>query len=262
MDMKCESFDSVLWESYPGAYGNLRDDVKMLMGELPMAPQTRLRRMETEEKTDEQILFDNICENLSHQMSFYRATYLVMPYLVTFLEHKDFTWQCTIISELGFILATDIPENKGEESVPDEIFESYMASIVRLKEMTKTFAETHIEEIRALKDSKREELLVGLIAILENPVIAYLLILNSGQDICFVCEQCEYCYEGDEEQEIQIAAPTDACETYKECRKLLYGLGIAEEKIQAISDYYGTLTCPECGAVMPMFDAMKAYFFG
>ena len=56
MNIKYEPWDSPLWETYGGAYGILCDDVKMLMGELPMAPQTRPRRLETEEKTDEQIL--------------------------------------------------------------------------------------------------------------------------------------------------------------------------------------------------------------
>lgn len=65
-----------------------------------------------------------------------------------------------------------------------------------LREQTKAFIYAHIHKIRALDDNTREEFLVALIAIWQNPVIAYMLILNCWQDYYFVCEQCEYCYEG------------------------------------------------------------------
>ena len=44
--------------------------------------------LDFEEKECDQINFDNLCENLSHQLSFYNATYLAMPYLLLFLEKK------------------------------------------------------------------------------------------------------------------------------------------------------------------------------
>lgn len=265
MEIKYEPFDSPRWETYGGAYGNVCDDIKRLMGELPLEPQTKLRRLETEEKTDEQILFDNICTSLYHQMSFYDASYLAVPYLTAFLERKkaDFAWQCAILSELGCILATDIPENRGNALVPDDILQSYAASTALLRQETSVFIKTHTAQIRALDDSKREALLIALLAILEDRTLAYMLFLNSWQEYYFVCGQCEYCYEGEDEDELenQVVPASDTCEAYKVCYQMLCDLGATEQKLGVISNYYGTLTCPECGAVMPMLDAMKGYFF-
>lgn len=266
MGIKYEAWDSPRWETYSGAYGNICDDLKMLVGELPMDSQARLRRLDTEEKTDEQILFDNICENLSHQMSFYDASYLAMPYLVAFLEHKqgDFTWESNILVELGGILATDIPQNKGKVFIPDEILENYAASIARLCELTKAFMQTHTAEIRALEDGEREQLLIAHIAILGDRALAYILFMTYWQEYYFSCPHCDFCYEdeGEGAPEGQLVPASETCEPYRACYKMLCELGATDEEIRVISDYYGTLTCPECGAVMPMLNAMKYYLLG
>lgn len=65
--------DSPLFEVYRGAYGNIADYLVILMGERKDAQETfRLRRLERTEKTNYEIAFDNLCENLWHQMSFIR----------------------------------------------------------------------------------------------------------------------------------------------------------------------------------------------
>ena len=71
--------DSELWEIYRGAYGNVSREVAILMGEPILEPQKKLRRLDMEEKEDYRIAFDNLSENLMHQMSFYEAAWLVMP---------------------------------------------------------------------------------------------------------------------------------------------------------------------------------------
>ena len=48
----------------------------------------KLRRLDPEEKDDFRIAFDNLFENLCHQMSFYYATYLVLPYLVNLSGYR------------------------------------------------------------------------------------------------------------------------------------------------------------------------------
>lgn len=112
--MRLTEFSSGLWEEYRGAYGSVRREVEILMdGTTAPPPQQKLRRLDTEEKDDYRIAFDNLCEGLSHQMSFYSATYLVLPYMAKLLEEKeaagDFQWQVLILSEMGVCLATDVP---------------------------------------------------------------------------------------------------------------------------------------------------------
>ncbi|HJA40602.1 MAG TPA: hypothetical protein H9667_03625 [Firmicutes bacterium] len=59
-------------ETFLGAYGNVvRDIAYPTPNEIEM---TRPRG-----KSDHQIVFDNLCANLSQQMSFYDATDLVLP---------------------------------------------------------------------------------------------------------------------------------------------------------------------------------------
>lgn len=123
MEIKLVDLNSELWETFCGAYGNVSKEVEILMGEPITEPQEKLRRLDSEEKEDYRIAFDNLCENLSHQMSFYEATYLALPYLVQLLERNSksgsFEWKLTMISELGLCLATDFPEAK-EVIIPAE----------------------------------------------------------------------------------------------------------------------------------------------
>ena len=113
--MKLVPFDSELWEVYRGAYGNVCEEVRIVIGDIEnIPPQSKLLRLDLEEKNDYEIAYDNLWANLWHQMSFYDATYIVMPYMLKFLEkNKDnFDIQLSVISNMGICLATDIPNNK------------------------------------------------------------------------------------------------------------------------------------------------------
>lgn len=83
---------------------------------------SKIIRLDFSEKDSYRINFDNLCENLSHQLSFYKATYLAMPYLVLLLEKKrraqDFDWQLLIIREAGMILSTDLPYENSAAKPP------------------------------------------------------------------------------------------------------------------------------------------------
>lgn len=58
---------SNLWEIYMGAYGSILDEITILAKDIP----------HTEEENKQfETAFDNLCENLWHQMSFYNASYL------------------------------------------------------------------------------------------------------------------------------------------------------------------------------------------
>lgn len=85
-----QEFDSPLWESYRGAYGNVMDYLAILMGERDEAPETfQLRCLDNSPKTHYEMAFDNLCENLWHQMSFYPATWLAVPYLARLMERWE-----------------------------------------------------------------------------------------------------------------------------------------------------------------------------
>lgn len=51
MEIKLLPFDSELWEEYRGAYGNVCEEVKILMGDIKDIPtQYKLRRLDFDEK--------------------------------------------------------------------------------------------------------------------------------------------------------------------------------------------------------------------
>lgn len=145
--LKPIKFTSPLWNQYRGAYGDVREDVAFLFCPSELMPDTeKVRRLDDEEKDNYEINFDNLSENLTHQLSLYDAAYLVMPYLVLLLEKKrqenNFDWQMKIIMLAGDVLSTDIPYFGGgseETNMPEEIMESYRLSVDVLKEMTKDF---------------------------------------------------------------------------------------------------------------------------
>lgn len=148
-------FDSPLWNRYTGAYGNVCMEVRILLGDVAdIPPQGKLNRFDTADKDDYRIAFDNLCENLWHQMGFYDGLYLVLPYMVTLLERKkadnDFAWQLAIISSMGICLATDSLYNGNNTFTPEAILGSYHAAIKKLQDEAKIFLQTYQAEISAL----------------------------------------------------------------------------------------------------------------
>ncbi len=116
-----EDTDSFLWEVYRGAYGNVAAEVEVMMGAREEAPEAlKLRRLETVPKTNYEIVFDNLFENLYHQMSFYQATWLVIPYLAKIMskweEEEDLEWVFRGIMAAGSTLATDVFGDRPEDN--------------------------------------------------------------------------------------------------------------------------------------------------
>lgn len=126
-------FNSPLWAEYRGAYGDVLEQVAFLFCPEELVPEmSKIIRLDFSEKDSYRINFDNLCENLSHQLSFYMATYLAFPYLVLLLEKKrrarDFDWQLLIIREAGMILSTDLPYENSTSKPPREVWDSYQLS--------------------------------------------------------------------------------------------------------------------------------------
>ena len=94
------------------------------------------------------IIFDNI----THQMTFYSATYVVVPHMVRLLEQvleeKDVEHAHLLIFNLGICLATDIPWNHFEE-VDSPLLNDYNIAAQKLAGLTKRvidFMETSFTE--------------------------------------------------------------------------------------------------------------------
>lgn len=271
-------FTSTLWDTYHGAYGDVREDVAFLFCPKDLVPEMdKLRRLDFEEKDDEQINFDNLCENLSHQLSFYDATYLALPYLVLLLEKKrleqDFHWQMRIIEETGIILSTDIPYyHEGETDVPLEVSESYQLAKTLLRDMTKEFLKQHIDEIKQQPGEDREYLATALLSIFGDPEAAYQLIMGSWEQMIVTCTECDYFDEdmeiadfSDKELIEEQVIPAESVigkwdkksfgDTYVWFSNLVHELEVESE--WKLPYFYGTYTCPECGHKGIVMDLMK-----
>lgn len=284
MDIKLTPYNSELWETFRGAYGNVCEEVKIIMGDLePPQNFLKLRRLDPEEKDSYRIAFDNLCENITHQLSFYDATYIVMPYMMKLLEkkeaEKDFDWQFTIICEMGICLATDIPGNMYSKLEDEEIKESYEASIALFQEKTKNFLNHYMEELKALDDDLKTYFVNALMAIFVDREAAFILALGGWEESEIFCSTCECegdIYFDEEEDDSEDFVSTSFKnitpapiknndnksndDTYNWYINILNQLG-ATRAITIISYYYGTLTCPQCNTTKTTIDFVKDFHF-
>ncbi len=284
MDIKLTPYDSKLWDVYRGAYGNVCEMVQVVMGDLePSSNPLKLRRLDPEDKDNYRIVFDNLCENLTHQLSFYDATYLVMPYMVKLLEKKktenDFDWQLTIICEMGICLATDIPTNMDFEIKNEDIIESYKTSVDLFIEQTKQFLNEHMEQLQSLDDNTKSMFVTALMAIFVDREAAFTLILGAWEESEIFCNTCE-CEgyisfnndfdkddsdEGLSDEEFfevslkDITPASSGNDTYNWYIDILNKLG-AENEAAIIPYYYGTLACPKCKTTKPVMNFIKDFY--
>ena len=269
-----QELDSLLWESYRGAYGNVSEYLVILMGEREEAPETfKLRRLDKTPKTNYEMAFDNLCENLWHQMSFYSATWLALPYLARLMEgwekEKDTEWLFRGILAIGSCLATDVYGDKPGE---DYVRESYENAVLQIRDMTIDFLAEHIDYVREKDIHWRRELAFAVTAILGEKNLAYLFFL-SGLGSCYiVCPGCENC---DEEIEFGYFDPDERIEKAEVPVEKWDGESLADVKLwlfnlfallddtegmECLCYYFGTYTCPECGDRIPVLRGMEEYF--
>lgn len=267
-------FSSPLWEEYHGAYGDIREDVAFLFCPKEILPEMqKIMRLDFENKADDTINFDNLCENLTHQMSFYDATYLAMPYLALLFELKrqqqDFEWQYQILCQVGMIFATDIPyrNSKEPESLPQEIQNSYQQSKKFFEQMAQEFLEQNMDRLKEKEEGDLQFFCTALLAVLKDPQAAYQLVMGSWEQVSVECPNCEY-YDEDMESEgfytpdivkERVSPAKDLQEpnksTYQWLCSLFDAFGI--EDAWKLPYYYGTYTCPECGETGILMDWMK-----
>lgn len=292
-ELKLVSLDSDLWETFRGAYGNVVNDVKLITGEekeldehdIALLNRRQSRQGEKENASDvEKIALDNLFESIAHQMTFYPAIYIVMPYLVKLLEKRradnDFDGQLSLISDMGLLVAIDNFDDDDGDGIDRDILESFNISILKLQEITKRFLEQNIDKIRQLKTDSYYKIpfLTSVLGILGNDRKASAVMFMSMWESCFmVCPECEDCnediefYSMDELKEAEGIIPADSVigqwdgtsldNTYVWFTNLLL---IAGEDMHAeyMSYFYGTYECRECGKKNQVIELMKEYYFG
>ena len=259
--MQLLDLSSGLWQVYPGAYGSVREEISTLMS-APVPPQEKLRRLDPEEKDGERVAFDNLCENLSHQGSFYPALYVALPYIARLFQQKagDFSWQLAILTEAGMSLATDVPWNHSGEEYPEDILSGFQEAAALLAEGAKEFLARYPDQLKQLAAYRREGFYTGLTALLGDRKAAYVLMMNYWQT-CYL--QCRKCGNPDEDLELgdreQLKKLKPARTWLQKWDRRSYGgvllqldgvmkrLGDRESR-KKLALYRGSYTCPRCGA--------------
>ena len=269
-----QEFDSTLWETYRGAYGNVREYLVILTGEREDAPETfKLRRLDNTLKTNYELAFDNLCENLWHQMSFYPATWLTVPYLARLMEgwekEGDAEWMFQGILAVGNCLATDVYGDRPEE---DYVLESYENAIWQIRDMTVDFLAGHMDYVREKHISWRRGFAFAVTAIMGEKRLAFMLMMSELESCYIVCPGCENC---DEEIEFGYFDPSKRIEKAEVPAKKWDGESLADiriwlfnlfallddtEGIERLRYYFGTYTCPECGERTDVFTGTAGYF--
>ncbi|MCI9106429.1 MAG: hypothetical protein HFG57_10830 [Lachnospiraceae bacterium] len=269
-----QKFDSILWEVYRGAYGDVREYLVILMGEREDAPETfKLRRLDNALKTNYELAFDNLCENLWHQMSFYHATWLAVPYLARLMKdwekENDIKWLFQGILAAGNCLATDV---YGDRPGENYVQESYENAILQIRDITIDFLAGHMDYVREKHISWRRGFAFAVTAILGENRLAFMLTMSELESCYIVCPGCENC---DEEIEFGYFDPSKRIEkaeipakkwdgeSLSDIKSWLYNLFALlddTEGMERLLYYFGTYVCPECGERTSVFTGMAEYF--
>lgn len=257
--------DSDLWEQYQGAYGSALLDIQDLMKEHP-----------TQE--DLAYVLENLRDNLEHQLSFYPASYLCVPYLIKLLEQKetqqDFWCQWNLITIMGRIALTDIPYNHSDCKCKADtaIEENYRNCMLVLQQKTAYFLMQNLEQLKLLDSFEKSEFSTAVLAILGDRETAFLL-ENMLFDLFLVkCSGCQL--EQEELPGFRDGGPAEITpapsvigrwdgrsleDLYLWFSNFLHLLG-EENAAQALSWYYGTYTCPNCGKQDLVLTVVRNYY--
>lgn len=258
-----EPFDSTVWE------------VVSMAGRIDLGAELKAA-IETRDWQNIQDIF----ENITHQMTFYTAVYVVLPHMVQLLEQVmeegDLEHAHMLIWNLGICLATDIPGNRmGEPDSP--LMDDYQAAAKKLCGLVKHLINTRLQDIQELSDEQKSTLLAATLAILgeRELVFAAMEAFAAGavEELHFMCGGgCEFFAECvdpyEEESEIGSILPQEyEPETWDGVSyddPFVWTTGIAElfgaeEQIEVLRWFYGTLICPECGQTKRVLDYMITY---
>lgn len=269
--MQLLSLKSPLWKKYPGAFGSVKPYIQIIA---PGQKQKKagFRHGRSESDVLESAL-DNLCSSLSHQMSFYPATVLAMPYLVELLELRhqqgDFFGQVRLISQIGICVMTDVKEDKGVEE--EELLKNYGKALLLLSATTKIFIRQSKEALKKLDKEDLSHFYMGVLGILGDREAARVLTCFMPDEVYVCCKKCGYCDEdipllSEEMPSCIIPAKkqigkwdgTSYKDTYVWFSNFVHELGDYEEA-EFLRYYFGRYTCPECGESDTVINLMKNY---
>ena len=260
IEFNTESFDSTVWSVVRTAAGS-EDLGKRVQAALDSRDQEEI-----------EIIF----ENVTHQMTFYSATYVVLPHIVKLLEEVleegDTEFAFYLIFNLGICLATDTPGNHFEE-VDSPLLDDYNAASRKLAGLTKRYINKYHEEIQEMDEEQRNMLLTSVLAIFGERETASLMVnfCWDMEEIGMACgEDCEY-YEDcfapfDSEDGTVIPAEYESGtwdgKSFED--PFLWAAALAEmfgaeQELEVLCIVYGTFTCPECGKTKKVIEFMEAY---
>ncbi|MDE6615775.1 MAG: hypothetical protein K2K35_04355, partial [Lachnospiraceae bacterium] len=229
-------------------------------------------------ESDYMAAFDNICCTLSHQMSFYPASYIALPYLANafdyWYEKDDFIMQVIFLLNIGIIVSTDIEYNTEyyrdiKESLPGSVTESYQDSLLFFKEKAKELLLNKLDMLKQpglFKPIDLTYICISLLGLIGKREHAFVLLLGNFDQCIISCKNCGL-YTEDIELDgdymkntipalnslITPASPVTGQwdkksfdNTYIWLTNVLQLLGNNNDAAK-LSYFYGTFNCPECG---------------
>lgn len=258
--LSLEALDSSNWEKYKGAGGNTKVWVQKLMA-------------------GEEGAFDECCEEIAHQTSFWPAIYLVFPYLVEKLSRDfdqiSFDSRIMKLSMLGTCLATDFDINReGEQEADGALMENYQLGIRKFQLLIKKFLAGKAKPLGRVDSTTKGMFAVGVLAAFGNREdAAFLMDMVLDESITVACDKCEYCDEGLEladKKALSVINPREKApddwngedfeDTYRWFGDFLELFGI-KGMAKYLPYYFGTYRCPECGREAVVRDLIKVFRF-
>lgn len=269
------SLDSELWDIYRGAYGNITEDLEGLLTPEPEVPEHE-KSFDISGQSDYMVSLDNIWQQLGHQMSFYSALYLALPYLTKIYSYwrkkDDFKMQILILTNTGMALSADIPYNHydSEDKVPENIMDNYQKSILFFKEEAEDIFLNKLDMLKEYNNNDLPYICAAILALLGKREEAFIFILGCWSQCFPYCNVCDYLNENIElEYDIDdnckaseglnsVITPAPSVigqwdnksldNTYVFLSNILHFLG-DEKSVKKLQYYYGTYKCPGCGNI-------------
>ncbi|MCI9079517.1 MAG: hypothetical protein HFH68_11425 [Lachnospiraceae bacterium] len=268
-------FNSDLWEKLHGAYGNILEDIIPLTVNEPEVPENE-KSFYADYESDYMIAFDNICCTLSHQMSFYHASYIALPYLANafnyWYQKDDFIMQVLFLNNIGIIVSTDIPYNTEyyndiRENLPANVMESYQESILFFKEKAKELLLNKLDMFKQFRQIDITYIFISLLAFIGKREHAFVLMLGNFDQCLISCKNCglytedielddDYINNTDHQELNELITPAGPVtgqwdkksfdDTYVWLSNILQLCGNDNDAAK-LSYFYGTFNCPDCG---------------
>lgn len=215
-------------------------------------------------------------------MTFYDASYIVLPYLVKafnyWYEKDDFAMQVLFLVNTGIIVSTDNPfSNPYSEdiikNIPESLMESYHKSILFFKEKAEELLLNKLDLLKQYSLDDISYICVSLLAFTGEREHSFAFLLGNFSSCLLFCEKCgffledielHYDIKSNEEELNKIITPAESVigkwdkkslgNTYIWLSNVLHLMG-NDFDVKKLSYFYGTFTCPECGAkVKPAID--------